>query len=170
MPVWRRRRSSSGGASTCDGQRLDAGGQRRILARHLDVAPVHGGFLGGRRFEIVAERGAERRLVALLHAQAIDDGREIGVPRADQQLDQRLALGAQRSQPQPRLAAFLARRIGRGDDRAGGLLGGQRLHLELGDLVGELLAGLGDLRQLFRVGRAPGDLARLRIQLGELAA
>ena len=94
------------------GQRLDAGRQRRILARHLDVAPVHGGFLGGRRLEVVAERGAERRLVTLLDAQAVEDGREIGVPRADQQLDQRLALGAQRSQPQPRLAAFLARGVG----------------------------------------------------------
>ncbi len=111
-------------------QRFDAGRQRRILTRHLDVAPVHGGFLGGRRFEIVAERGAERRLVALLHAQAVEDGREIGVPRADQQLDQRLALGAQRCEPQPRLAAFLARRIGDGDDRARGFLGGERLHLE----------------------------------------
>ncbi len=57
-----------------------------------------------------------------------------------------------------------------GGDRARGVLGGERLQLEARDLVRELLARLGDLRQLFRVGRASGDLARLCAELGELPA
>ena len=95
-------------------QRLDARRQRRILTRHLDVAPVDGRFFRSRRFEVVSERGTEGRLIALLHPQTVEDGREIGVPSTDQQLDQRLPLGAQRCEPQPRLAAFLARRVGDG--------------------------------------------------------
>jgi hypothetical protein len=59
------------------GKLIDARGQHRIVAGHLDMAPMDGCFLLGRRLEIVAESRAERCLVAVRHAQALEDRREI---------------------------------------------------------------------------------------------
>ena len=57
------------------GERLDALRQRRIGGIDVGARPAHGRRRIDRSFEIVAERGAERGLVALLDGEIIDHGR-----------------------------------------------------------------------------------------------
>ena len=66
-----------GGRFNVRRERLDAGRKRGVLARNRHVAPMHGRVRDGGRLEIVAERGAERRLVAGCDANAVENGREL---------------------------------------------------------------------------------------------
>ena len=69
------------------------GGQRVIFGRKIEAAPVDAGFRRNRRFEIIAERRAERRFVSGRHADMIDDRRISTVVGAREQLGDRLAFG-----------------------------------------------------------------------------
>ena len=57
------------------GERLDAVGQRRIVAGRAGIGPAHRRGRIDRRVEIVAERGAERLFIALGDGDAVDDRR-----------------------------------------------------------------------------------------------
>ena len=126
-------------------QRLDALRQRRIGRIDRGARPAHRRGRIGRRIEIVAERRAQRLLVALRHRDVIDHRRPhvLGLDR--EQLHQRLRLGFE----------ALHRALGVGQRAARGV---------------ELLArrGVGGLRRDRRAARpARRRSARSRQRCGE---
>ena len=94
-PIWARRRASSGGACTILRERLHAVRQRRIGRIDRGAHPAHGVGLVDRRVEIVAERGAERDLVALLDGHLVDHRRPHALGLDRQKLHQRLGFGVE---------------------------------------------------------------------------
>ena len=124
----RRRRLDMGG------ERLAAGGQRRIAGKGLRAGPAPRRVAVERRLEIVAERGGERALVARIGLDMID--RAVAA-RAFDRLDQRLGFRFERGERGAGGRAFafgrvarrgglLAARLGGGDRLAGGLEPGFR--------------------------------------------
>ena len=110
-PIWARRRDSSGGACTILGERLRAFRQRRIGRVDRGAHPAHGVLLVDRRVEIVAERRAERDLVALLDGHLVDHRRPHALGLDRQQLHQGLGFGVE----------ALHRAFGVGQRNAGGI-------------------------------------------------
>jgi hypothetical protein len=76
-------------------ERRSIAGQRRIAGIDIGAGPAHRGGGLNRCFEIVAERGAKRSLIALLDCELIDHGRP-EVFRLDvQELGECLGLGVE---------------------------------------------------------------------------
>ena len=96
-------------------ERLDAVRQRRIGRIDRGAGPAHRRGRIDRRIEVVAERGAERLLVALLDGERVDHRRPqvLGLDR--QQLGERLGLGFE-----PLRRGARPRRAGRARHRAPG--------------------------------------------------
>ena len=108
-------------------KRLDAVGKRRVLRQSRSTAaPVRRRFRIGGGVEIVAEGGAERRLVAGLDAHRIDD-RDAGLRRARQKVLERRRLGFDAAEAALGLAGRLARRQVRRACRGRRPFGGQRV-------------------------------------------
>ena len=88
-----------GGRPTCVGERRDAVRQRPDRASRVDAAPVHAAASTSAALEVVAERRAERGLVALLDAHAVDHRRQQVAGRAAlQHAGQRRASVSMRAQ------------------------------------------------------------------------
>ena len=151
------------------GERLDAGGQGRVRVAAAFKRQCTRRLGGDRRVEVVAERGGERHLVARLDLDAVEHRRQAAVAGGREQLGQRLDLGLELAGGQARLGGGLALGLGVGGRGLHGLLGGERLGLDVGDLGHQLLAELGGGLELGGVGRAADDLAGLRVERGELA-
>jgi len=138
-------------------ERLDAFGQGRVRAGIQ--SPMHRRIGGNRRVEVVAERSCKRHLVSRLDLDAIEHRRQAAVAGGREQLGQRLDLGLELAGHQAHLGGSLALGLGVGSCGLHGLLRGQRLGLDFGDLGHQLLAALGGRLELGGIGRAADDLA-----------
>ena len=91
-PICARRRASSGGAVTCAASGSTPAGSA-ASARGRESAPVHRRRLVGGGVEVVAERGAQRRLVAGRDLDAVEHRRQPLSPPGVSSLRERLRLG-----------------------------------------------------------------------------
>ena len=115
------------------GERLDALGQRRIGRVGFDAAPMHRRGQLDRSVEIVAQRGAERGLEALLDGEQIDHRRPQVLDVDLQHLGQRLRLGLQAVDAPLRLGERLTHDVERLTGAGLRRLGAQRRRLRLAD-------------------------------------
>ena len=144
------------------GQGGDAVGQRRIGGVDRRAAPMDRRRLLDRRVEVVAEGGAERRLVALLDGEEIDHRRPHLLVLDMQQARERLRLGLETVGVALGLAERLARHVERLPGRRLGRLGAHRLGFGGGDR--RLCRGRG-LREPVEIDGA-GGVGHERVELG----
>ncbi len=163
-PIWARRRASCAGACTKLASGVAPAGKAGSAAVGFHLAPVHGRGRIDRRVEIVAERGAERLLVALLDRDAVDHRRPQAAGLERQHLRERLRLGFQPLHALFGLGERGARRFefgaggvvrGFGGDRGGFGLGQRRLRAF--DRGGKRRAGAAVQRRQFALDG--GDFA-----------
>ncbi len=151
-----------GGRGHAGGERLDAIGQRRVRADPGKKRPVRRRLFVGRRVEIVAERRPQRRLVAALDRDGVDDGRKFAPRHRAQQIGEgarlrlellggALGFGERTARARLRLARLRM-----------ALLGGERRLLGRLERLGAFGGGFGALFVL-------GVLEAGRAQRGELA-
>ena len=173
-PIWASRRAIASGAAV---MKVVSGttpsGSAGSATSTGRAAPVHRRGRLDRRVEIVAERGAERGLVALLDGEQVDHRRPHLLVLDVQQAGERLRLGFEPVGVALGLGERLARDVERLAGRRLRRLGAQRIGLGGGDRFlcgrrrgGEAVeidraGGIGD--ELFELG---GDLAVLALELG----
>ena len=130
---------------------------------------MDGGLVGDRRVKIVAERGAERQLVAGHDPHVIDDRRQSVVATGLEQLDEGFDFRHELTGPQARALPGLAPAFRLGCEVQRLLLGGERLRPRSPSPRGQALARLRRADELFGIRRPCGDVARLRLERRELA-
>src|SRR5262245_953974 len=89
-------------------ERLDAFWKGRVGAVDVGASPADGSRRLDRCLEFVAERGAQRRLVALFDGQLIDNGRKQILCVDVEELGERLGLGVEAVYPALSLGEGLA--------------------------------------------------------------
>ena len=96
------------------GKSFDALGQRRVFGRHARTGPAHRRGLVHRCVEVVAKHGADRLLVALVDADAVDDRRPQVLAFAVQDLGDGLGFGFEPLGPLVGFLQWSARRFDAG--------------------------------------------------------
>ncbi len=150
-------------------QRLGALRQGRIAGVHRRAHPADGRRLIDRRIEIVAERRAQRRLVALRDVEQVDHRRPQLLRIEIEHLAQRARLGLEPMQAPLRLGKGRAHRIEPLACRRMGDFGPQRRGFRLGGRGLGRLDGGGERGQIRRTLAARLEACELGLDLGDLA-